>query len=62
MAEGTSPAAKKAKTDGDCAGTASDGCGSATGAVNGNRKIAFVTGITGQVKAPEPALHRWLAG
>ena len=53
MAEGVSPNAKKVKMDGlgpeerpTAAGNEHEG----KGAINGNGRIAFVTGITGQVR------------
>ena len=56
MAEGSSPAAKRVKVD-------SNSCASETAGdpeVNGERgKIAFVTGITGQVKTACGAPRNW---
>ena len=58
MAEETSPAAKRAKVDGE---EASGATATASGEVNGgNGKIALVTGITGQVSVAARSLRRGL--
>ena len=57
MAEGSSPAAKRVKVDG-CKSEITDGVRKKE--ENGeNEKIAFVTGITGQVKTPRGTPRRW---
>ena len=49
MAESDTPAAKRVKTD--AAGGGEDAQETPKGAKKGNGKIAFVTGITGQVSS-----------
>ena len=51
MAEGSTPTAKRVKVDSDSAPSTTESA-SHCAALNGadNRKIAFVTGITGQVR------------